>query len=516
MRWDGNSWQGVGGFVGSVLTMVKMNGDLYVAGSNIKVNGIDAGNIARGDGTAWSSLGEGTDKRVNALAVSGTDLYVGGFFDRAGGTAAENYMYHVSRRDGSTRNRLRTQSEIGVGTTVYSLAVHGTDLYVGGTFGSVSGVTVNGITQWDGTGWSPLGSGLNNTPFTMLVDGDVQIGGSLGGQAGQPLELAVNGLRAMRFEDNGDSIDISSVPDGAPTVIGGSPANFVASGVVGATIVGGGATEFNQVAAPNSVLADYGSVLGGLDNIAGGFAATAMGQSTRASGESATAMGFSTSASGDYSTAMGRKAKANHAGTFVWADSQNAVLGLYSPNSGNWGSAVVLGETAFLAGTTSGSGSHLRFTFGTDANYAANDAQMRIEPNGDVRADGAFIGGGADVAESFDVEGNHTDYEPGGVLAISTESDGHLVKSTESYSTLVAGVHATKPGVLLTDRGIEADLSGQVPLGGGGVIPHKFCLEGGPIQRGDLLVSSSKPGHAMKGHPNLIRVGTENLFPETE
>jgi hypothetical protein len=313
----------------------------------------------------------------------------------------------------------------------------------------------------------------------------------------------------------------------------------------------------------------YASTAMGLEAVADGLGSTAMGNRTTASGPSSTAMGRETTAGGDYSVAMGRRAKANHAGTFAWADSQNAdfatsgvdqfivraaggvginqdspvfpmhigdgsnrngydeevfieaqdaVLGLYSPNSGSWGSALVLSETAFLAGnkwamarTTSGAGAgnenQLRFTFGTDSNYAANDAQMRIEPNGNVRADGAFIGGGADVAESFAIEGDHADHEPGDVLAISTESDGHLVKSTESYSTLIAGVHATKPGVLLTDLGIEADLSGQVPLGVVGVIPTKVCLEGGPIHRGDLLVSSSTPGHAMKADPSRLGFG---------
>jgi hypothetical protein len=201
-RWDGNSWHRVGAddeFKGGILSMVKMNGDLFVAGSSIRVNNVDVGNSARGDGVSWSSLGAGTDNRVNALAVSGTNLYVGGWFDRAGGTAAENYMYHITRWDGSKWNRLRTQSEIGLGTHVYSLAVHGTDLYVGGTFATVSGVTVNAITKWNGTGWSALGSGLNNVPFTMLVDGDkLYVGGQFttaGGKVSPNIALAhLNGL----------------------------------------------------------------------------------------------------------------------------------------------------------------------------------------------------------------------------------------------------------------------------------------------------------------------------------
>jgi hypothetical protein len=39
----------------------------------------------------------------------------------------------------------------------------------------------------------------------------------------------------------------------------------------------------------------------------------------------------------------------------------------------------------------------------------------------------------------------------------------------------------------------------SVPLGVVGVVPTKVTTEGGAIQRGDLLVTSSTPGHAMKG-----------------
>lgn len=80
---------------------------------------------------------------------------------------------------------------------------------------------------------------------------------------------------------------------------------------------------------------------------------------------------------------------------------------------------------------------------------------------------------GADVAEAFDVEGNTVDYEPGDILVISTDTDRTIEKSSEPYSTLVAGVYATKPGVLLTEENIDSELIGKVPMGVIGVIPTK-------------------------------------------
>ena len=46
--------------------------------------GSTAKGIARWDGSEWSALGSGMDYFVDALAVSGPDLYVGGSFTTAG------------------------------------------------------------------------------------------------------------------------------------------------------------------------------------------------------------------------------------------------------------------------------------------------------------------------------------------------------------------------------------------------------------------------------------------------
>ena len=59
-----------------------------------------------------------------------------------------------------------------------------------------------------------LGGNAGTTPGTHF----------LGTADGQPLEFKVNGTRALRLENSGDSAsDMGSTPDGAPNVIGGSP-----------------------------------------------------------------------------------------------------------------------------------------------------------------------------------------------------------------------------------------------------------------------------------------------------
>jgi len=131
----------------------------------------------------------------------------------------------------------------------------------------------------------------------------------------------------------------------------------------------------------------------------------------------------------------------------------------------------------------------------------------RIDATGKGFFNGGTQNSGADLAEAFDVVGNFSEYEPGDILIISTDSDRTVEKSSKPYSNLVAGVYATKPGVLLTEENIESELIGKVPMGVIGVIPTKVCLEGGKIKRGDLIVTSSISGVAMKANLKKIKIG---------
>jgi len=126
----------------------------------------------------------------------------------------------------------------------------------------------------------------------------------------------------------------------------------------------------------------------------------------------------------------------------------------------------------------------------------------RIDKTGKGFFNGGTATSGADVAESFAVDGDVAAYEPGDVLEISADHDRQVRRSSSPYSTRVVGVYATKPGVLLSDLDLDADASARVPLGVVGVIPTKVSAENGAIRRGDLLVAAATPGHAMKAGPN--------------
>jgi len=124
-------------------------------------------------------------------------------------------------------------------------------------------------------------------------------------------------------------------------------------------------------------------------------------------------------------------------------------------------------------------------------------AVFRVTGQGSVRADSSFYGssfktGAADLAEWVQVTGPA---EVGDVL----ELDSSLVQayrlSQTPCSNLVAGVVSSQPGIVL---GGTESIDGKVLLALSGIVPVKVTNEGGSIHPGDLLVSSSTPGYAMR------------------
>src|SRR5215468_1058886 len=65
-------------------------------------------------------------------------------------------------------------------------------------------------------------------------------GNFLGTTDSLPLEIRVNGMRALRLEPTA----IDTYHSNIVNVVGGSQVNFVSSGVIGATISGGGAGNY--------------------------------------------------------------------------------------------------------------------------------------------------------------------------------------------------------------------------------------------------------------------------------
>jgi hypothetical protein len=123
------------------------------------------------------------------------------------------------------------------------------------------------------------------------------------------------------------------------------------------------------------------------------------------------------------------------------------------------------------------------------------DIKFKVEGDGDVYIDGTYYDTGADFAEMLPAQDG---LQPGDVLIIGT--DGQLTRSTGPYQTAVVGVYSTRPGFV---GGVgDDDLTGKVPLAIVGIVPVKASAENGAIRPGDLLVTASSPGHAMRAGDN--------------
>jgi len=182
----------------------------------------------------------------------------------------------------------------------------------------------------------------------------------------------------------------------------------------------------------------------------------------------------------------------NGVGVFAEAD-----VGTSVQASTSTGNAVL----AVVTGACTGSTSACNLFVGQTGPNGARVNQVRVDGTGKGFFNGGTQTGGADFAESVGVRGEHSQYEPGDVLVIDRAAGRRLMLSRRAYSTRVAGIYSTKPGVLATTHSIdESDaLAEEIPLAIVGIVPCKVTAENGSIAPGDLLVTSSMTGYAMKG-----------------
>lgn len=107
---------------------------------------------------------------------------------------------------------------------------------------------------------------------------------------------------------------------------------------------------------------------------------------------------------------------------------------------------------------------------------------------------------GADIAENFEVRSDDNVLKQGLVVSIDARHEGKLVISNQAYDHRVAGVISgaggITPGVVMGRGSSMPDIAYPVALTG-----RVYCwvdASSGPVRPGDLLTTSTRPGHAMK------------------
>ena len=267
--------------------------NLYAGGNFTTAGGVPANYIAKWNGSAWSALGLGDGRALRCLCA-------GGERDQS---LRWGRLHHGGRGAGQLHRQMGRQRLVGLGLgderrLVYALAVSGTDLYAGGYFTTAGGVPANYIAKWNGSAWSALGSGMNGdglcaggerdqslrwgmfttaggVPANYIAKWDGSawsaLGSGMGGSGPYVYALAADGAGHLfvggSFYLAGTNVspyiaqaNVGIVPTSGPPVIVASPASLV---------VRIGATADFQVEAAGSPPLVYQWVFNGTTAIAG-------------------------------------------------------------------------------------------------------------------------------------------------------------------------------------------------------------------------------------------------------
>lgn len=181
-KWDGKAWWPLGAGTDSEVSALAVapDGTLYAGGDFSMAGGKKAENIAKWNGTAWSALGNSPTSpnqrsMVTALAVSADGvLYAAGWFEQAGGKPANN----IARWDGSAWSSLGSGLDRPIISGGLAIGPDGS-LYVAGDFGSAGETDASGIAKWDGTKWSSISPRLEADRRVSVSAISFDSGGSL-------------------------------------------------------------------------------------------------------------------------------------------------------------------------------------------------------------------------------------------------------------------------------------------------------------------------------------------------
>ncbi len=193
-KWDGLTWSAlqadddatkIFGVDRVVNAFLERGNDLFVGGeflnevkplpSNpVVLNRIGQWNTATG---VWTPLGPGFTGAVNALAeLSSGDIVAGGAFLRTFLQPGQPQitLNRIGLWNGSTWSPFGS----GMSGAVNALLVRNGELIAGGSFINAGGVQVNRIARWNGTTWLPIGAGFNSSVKALVeYEGDLVAAG---------------------------------------------------------------------------------------------------------------------------------------------------------------------------------------------------------------------------------------------------------------------------------------------------------------------------------------------------
>ena len=139
------------------------------------------------------------------------------------------------------------------------------------------------------------------------------------------------------------------------------------------------------------------------------------------------------------------------------------------------------------------SSERVRITSAGNVGIGTWNPSSRLHVVGDVTVDGNISAKYQDLAEWVP---SRQSLSSGSVVVLTPGQGNSVVRSTAAYDTRVAGVVSANPGIILGEAG-----EGKVRVATTGRVKVRVDASAAPIEVGDLLVTSSKEGLAMKSQP---------------
>jgi hypothetical protein len=204
-RWNGSAWSAMGGGIeqygplGDPSTVFALqataNGELFAAGNFATISDRDGRGLARWNGTAWRPLRPvGIGSVTSAVhRTAGGEVFVGGVFRDIDGVVHNG----IAQRIGSSFVPLGSGiGDYGSGPIVRAItSLASGELVVGGWFPTAGGVATPALATWDGFAWASLGGGISKVFATPEVqrlhvapNGDLLVAGDFDHAGGVPVE----------------------------------------------------------------------------------------------------------------------------------------------------------------------------------------------------------------------------------------------------------------------------------------------------------------------------------------
>jgi hypothetical protein len=451
-QWNGSSWSPLGSGMseyGFVTSLAMSGSTLYAGGYFTNAGGSAASGIAQWNGSAWSAVGSGTggtggeSPAAVALAVSGSTVFVVGYFTTAGGSAA-NY---VAQWNGTNWSALHSATGInGLNNDVFALAVSGSTVFAGGYFTMADGAPANGVAQWNGSAWSAVGSGMSGGNF-IAVSALAVSGGTL--YAGGNFTTAGSDTNANNIAkwDGTNWSALSSGMDGGVSALAVSGSTLYAGGYF--ATAGGNAA--NGVAKWNGVgWSALGSGVGGESPQVNALVVS----------------GGTLYAGGDFTTAGNSAAN----GVAKWNGSSwsSLGLGLGGEFGGDVEALVLSGNTLYVGGffTTAGGNAATNIAQWNGTKWSALASGI----NNDVSAlavwGGALYAGGNHFSLAGGIAANDiAQWDGTNWSALGSGMNGPVIALVVSGNTLYAGGSFTTAGATVSTYAAMANLaSPPVPI----------------------------------------------------